>query len=327
VNNGEAIGVDLGGTKMLVGAIEANAARSGELPAVHYRATERSIGLEADGILDELTEEIGRAAKARPGAARAVGLGIPCTIDRERGLAITAVNLPIVRMPIRDLMRERLGAPVFIDNDANVAALAEHRYGAARGARQALMLTVGTGIGGGVIVDGDLYRGAVGAGGELGHVVVDLNGPRCQGNCPNRGCVEAFASGTAIAREGRLAAEGSPESVLGQRLAAGEQIDGRAVTEAALAGDGPARQVVAAAGRYLGVALASLANAFEPDVIVIGGGVMALGDLLLDPARAELRSRALSPMNQIPVVPAQLGPEAGMIGAATMALLESEGSD
>ena len=318
----ESVGVDLGGTKMLVGAVEADLDAPAGGPAVHYRATERSIGWDTDRILEELAEEVEQAIAARPTAGRAVGLGIPCTIDRERGVAITAVNLPIADVPIRDLMRERLKTPVFIDNDANLAALAEHHFGAARGASDALLLTIGTGIGGGVIINGELYRGATGSAGELGHVVVDLNGPRCQGNCPNHGCVEAMASGTAIAREGRSAAESAPDSALGKLLAAGETIDGRAVTAAALAGDEVAREVVATAGRHLGVALASLANAFEPSVIVIGGGVIAVGDLLLEPAREELRSRALTPMNRIPVVAAELGPEAGMIGAATMALLE-----
>jgi glucokinase len=324
VSRQEAVGVDLGGTKMLVGVVEADPAASDSSPEVHYRATERSIGWDTDKILEELAEEVEAAVSARHGAGAAVGLGLPCTIDRERGLAITAVNLPIANVPIRDLMRERLKTQVFIDNDANLAALAEHRFGAARGARDALLLTIGTGIGGGVIIDGDLYRGATGAAGELGHVVVDLNGPRCQGNCPNRGCVEALASGTAIAREGLLAAERAPDSALGRSLAAGETIDGRAVTDAAVAGDEVARAVVTEAGRYLGVALASLANAFEPEVIVIGGGVSAVGDVLLEPARAELVSRALEPMNRIPVVPAELGPEAGMIGAAAMALIELE---
>jgi glucokinase len=309
---------------MLVGVVETDVSESDSPPDVRYRATERSIGWDTDKILDELAEEVEQAIEARPNSGGAVGLGIPCTIDRERGVAITAVNLPIVNVPIRDLMRERLGTPVFIDNDANLAALAEHRFGAARGTTDALLLTIGTGIGGGVIVGGELYRGATGAAGELGHVVVDENGPRCQGNCPNHGCVEAMASGTAIAREGLAAAEQAPDSALGKLRAAGETIDGRAVTDAAVAGDEIARGVVAAAGHHLGVALASLANAFEPSVIVIGGGVSAVGDLLLEPARTELQSRALKPMNEIPVLAAELGPEAGMIGAATMAILEAE---
>jgi glucokinase len=311
----ETIGVDLGGTKVLVGVV-------GEDRKVLYEDQERSAGQSGDELLNTLEREIREALEARPNVA-AVGLGIPCTIDRERGVAITAVNLPIRNMPIRDQMRERLGTPVFIDNDANVAALAEHRFGSARGTRDAVMLTIGTGIGGGVIIDGELYRGASGAASEPGHMVIDFDGPRCQGNCPNNGCLETFASGTALAREGREAAERQPESALGKALAAGEPIDGKAVTDAALDGDPTAIAVVEEAGRRLGAGLSGLANIFEPEVIVIGGGVAkAIGGLMLEPARVELRRRALPPMNEVPVKMADLGTEAGMIGAAEMARLE-----
>jgi glucokinase len=310
----ETIGIDLGGTKMLAGVVD-------EEQRVLHEDRERSTGLSEDELIEELAEEIEQARAARPNAL-AAGLGIPCTIDQERGMAIAAVNLPIANVPIRDLMNERAGIPVYIDNDANVAAFAEFLFGAARGARNAVLLTLGTGIGGGLIIEGNIYRGSIGAGAELGHMVVDKDGPPCQGNCPNRGCIEAIASGTALGREGRAAAEREPDSALGRALAAGEEIVGSTVTGAAADGDEVARQVVATIGRNLGVALASLANIFNPDVIVIGGGVSAAGDLLLGPAREELRSRALRPMNETPVKVAELGGDAGMIGAAAMALAE-----
>ena len=313
----EAVGVDLGGTKLLVGAVDAS-------PQVLWRAEGSTLGLDTSALLAALSGRIDEALAAHP-AARAVGLGIPCRIDREHGVAIGAVNLPIADLPVRDLVAERLGVPVFVDNDANVAAIAEHRHGAARGARNAVVLTVGTGIGGGLILDDRVYRGATGAGAALGHIVVDLDGPPGQGSCPNRGCLEAVASGLALAREGAEAAAANPDSSLGRLVAAGGEITGRTVTEAALAGDGPAREAVARIGRRLGAGLSSFANVFEPEVIVVGGGVMAAGELLLEPARAELRARALRPMNATPVVAASLGPEAGLIGAATMALLELEG--
>jgi glucokinase len=312
----ETIGVDLGGTKMLVGVVD------GDQHVLH-RSIGPTLGLTEEGVIDELEQELKQARAARPGVV-AAGLGIPSTIDREKGFAITAVNLPIVEVPIRDLMRERVGLPVYIDNDANVAALAEHRFGAARGATNAVMLTIGTGIGGGLILDGKVYRGSIGAGAELGHMVVDIDGPPCQGNCPNHGCIEAVASGTALGREGRAAAEREPDSVLGRALAKEGEISGKTVTELALAGDAMARDVVALVGRRLGVAFSNYANIFDPDLIVVGGGVMAAGDLLLDPAREELRARALPPMNGTPVVAAQLGPDAGMIGAAVMAMIELE---
>jgi glucokinase len=309
----ETIGVDLGGTKMLVGVVDSDR-------KISYEGREPSVGLTEDEVVEDLARELQEAKDARPDVL-AAGLGIPATIDHDRGLAIHAVNLTITDVPIRDLMQERVGLPVYVDNDANVAALAEHLYGAAKGADNVVMLTIGTGIGGGLILGGQVYRGSTGAGAELGHIVIVEDGLPCQGNCPNHGCVETYASGTAIAREGKAVAEREPDSALGKALAAGP-ILGKTVTELALAGDAPATEVVAQAGRHLGVALASLANIFDPDVFVIGGGVSAAGELLIGPAREELRSRALPPQNERPVKLAELGGDAGMIGAAAMALIE-----
>ena len=309
----ETIGVDLGGTKMAVGVVDSE-------QHIHYEGKESSIGLTEDELVEDLGEELLEAKQARPDVLCA-GLGIPATIDHDRGVAIQAVNLEISDVPLRDLMRERVGLPVYIDNDANVAALAEFLFGAGRGARNVVMLTIGTGIGGGLILDGEIFRGSTGAAAELGHIVIVEDGLPCQGNCPNHGCVETYASGTAIAREGKAAGEREPDSALGRALAEGP-IVGKTVTQLAMDGDPLAAEVVAEAGRHLGVALASLANIFNPDVFVIGGGVSAVGDLMLDPAREELRARALPPMNKTPVQLAELGPEAGMIGAAAMALIE-----
>jgi glucokinase len=311
---GKTIGVDLGGTKMLIGVLDADS-------NVLWESREASTGQTEAALIELLVREIGEAHTACPDVA-AVGLGIPATIDHDKGIAITAVNLPLDNLPIRDLVGGRTGLPIVVDNDANVAALAEHLYGASRGAENAVMLTIGTGIGGGLILDGKIYRGAHGAGAELGHTVIDVDGPECQGNCPGRGCVETLASGTAIGREGRAAAEREPDSLLGKMFADGHEIDGKAVTEAALNGDAAAHAVFELTGRRLGVALTSFANIFEPEVIVIGGGVIAAGDLLLDPARRELEARALPPMNRTPVVAAELGSDAGMIGAAAMARIE-----
>ncbi len=313
---GEIIGVDLGGTKMLLGVLDPDS-------KVLWESREASTGQTEDELVELLIREVEEARGERPGVA-AVGLGIPATIDHERGIAISAVNLPLDDLPIREIAGERTGLPVFVDNDATVAALAEHLHGAARGTENAVMLTIGTGIGGGLILGGEVYRGATGAGAELGHTVIEADGPPCQGNCPGRGCVETLASGTALGREGRAAAEREPGSALGSALAAGEEIDGKAVTEAALGGDATARAVFDLIGSRLGVALTSFANIFEPEVFVIGGGVIAAGDLLLDPARRELEARALPPMKRIPVVAAELGPDAGMIGAAAMARIELE---
>ena len=309
----ETIGVDLGGTKMLVGVL----AETKPL----YEQREASKGQTEDELVELLVREIEEAREARPDVA-AVGLGIPATIDHDSGVAVAAVNLPLSDLPIRDIVSERTGLPVFVDNDGNVAALAEYLYGAAKGMPHMVMLTVGTGIGGGLILGGEIYRGSTGAGAELGHVVIQVDGPPCQGNCPNHGCVEALASGTALGREGRAAAESSPDSALGKALAEGKEVDGRVVTEAALGGDKTAIEVFELIGSRLGVACSSFANIFQPNAIVVGGGVIAAGDLLLDPARREVRERALNPMNKTPILEATLGNDAGMIGAAALARTE-----
>jgi glucokinase len=312
----ETIGIDLGGTKMLSGVVDE------ECNVIHV-SREHSTGQTEDELLDLAEREIREALEARPDAA-AIGIGVPCTIDRERGVAVLAVNLPITDVPIRDILAERIGLPVFLDNDANAAMLAEHLFGAAKGVRNALMLTVGTGIGGGLLIGGEIYRGTQGGGAELGHTVIDVNGPKCQGACPNHGCIESVASGTALGREGRAAAEREPDSALARLLEKGLEVDGKAVTTAAIAGDDAAVGVIELIGGRLGIALANFANVFEPEVMVIGGGVIAAGDLLLEPARREVLARALPPMNDTPVAAAVLGNDAGMIGAAAMARLELE---
>ena len=307
------VGVDMGGSKLLAGAIDAQL-------DVHHRAHRALGGLDQDGLLAVVVEAVQEVREATEGATQAVGFGIPCTIDRTRGVAVQAVNLPLADLAFGDVMSDRLDLPVFVDNDANLAALAEHRAGAARETLHAVMLTIGTGIGGGLVLQGRLYRGWLGAGAELGHTVVDIDGPPCQGNCPNRGCLEAVASGTALEREARAAAHAQPGSQLGRLQDSGRELTGALVTELAHDGDPLARDVLALIGRRLGVGIASFVNAFNPEVVVMGGGVMGAGELLLAPARAEVAARALPPARDVVrIVPARLGPEAGMIGAGVMA--------
>jgi len=310
----EAIGVDLGGTKMLVGVVSA----SGDV--VHRRVIS-SRGLDSEQLIEALALQLQEAIDARPQVA-AIGLGVPCTIDRGRGLCVSAVNLPMRDVPLRDIVTTRFGLPTSIDNDGNAAVIAEHRWGAAVGATNVVLLTIGTGIGGGLIINGLPYRGTTGAGAEMGHVVIDIDGPPCQGNCPNRGCIEAIASGTALGREAVEAAERHPDSALGQALARGLTVDGQLTTELAHGGDAVATEVLATIGRRLGAALSGQANIFDPDVMLLGGGVMAAGDLILGPAREEFAARALPPQDRIPIHAAALGADAGMIGAAVLALEE-----
>ncbi|MBN8867882.1 MAG: ROK family protein [Solirubrobacterales bacterium] len=312
----ETIGADLGGTKLAVGVVDGR-------PEALWKEEVPSKGYSQEDVVDLLAQQINKAREARPKAA-AVGVGIPATIDHETGHAISTVNLDLEDLPIRDMLRERVGIPVAIDNDGNMAMLAEALYGAARGTRHALLLTIGTGIGGGIWLNGEIYRGSTGAGAELGHVVVDIDGHPCQKNCPNRGCVEAMASGTAIGRHGREAAEREPDSALGRLLADGAEIDAKAVNEAARAGDRAAKEAIELAGHYLGQALVSLSNIFQPEVIVLGGGAIAFGELLIAPAQREVERFALDPMNKTRVVAAELGPAAGMIGAAALGRMEME---
>ena len=311
------IGVDLGGSKLLGGVID-------EHLEVHARVLREVHGLKQAKIVETAVEAVSELRESVPDVD-AVGFGIPCLIDQSTGVAVIAVNLDIENFRFRDAMEERLGLPVFMDNDGNVTTLVEQRFGAAKGASDVVGLTIGTGIGGGLVLNGRLYRGHWGAGAELGHMVVDEDGPRCQGNCPNRGCLESVASGTAIGREGRVAAEDEPDSELGKALAADQEITGALVTTLALGGDEVSRMVLGHIGRLLGVGLSNLSNIFNPEVIVVGGGAMHAGDLLLEPAREELRARGLPPnRDQIQVVAAKFGPEAGMLGAAVMALDELE---
>ncbi len=307
------IGVDMGGAKLLAGAVD-------EGFGVLHRSQRTVAGLDQSALIDTAVDAVVEAREASSGEVAAVGIGIPCLMDQRTGIGVIAVNLALRNIAFADVMTERLGMPVFVDNDGNLAALAEHRAGAAKGCSEGVVLTVGTGIGGGLILRGRPYRGAIGAGAELGHVVIDMNGPPCQGNCPNRGCVEALASGTALAREAVLMAGRRPESGLGAALRQGREIVGPLVTELAHDGDEAAIEVVELIGRRLGVALASFVNIFNPEVIVIGGGVIAAGELLLGPAREVMRQRALPPSrDEVRIVGAHFGVEAGMIGAAALA--------
>jgi glucokinase len=307
------IGVDMGGSKLLAGAVDT------EL-SVHHRAQRTLAGLDQAGLIDVAVEAVEEVRSLAGGEVSAVGFGIPSLIDQRTGRAVVAVNLPLRDVMFGEVMTERLGLPVFVDNDANTAALAEHRAGAAFGCSEAVVLTIGTGIGGGLILGGELYRGAIGSGAELGHMVIEIDGPRCQGNCPNRGCVEALASGTALAREARRIAAERHDSALAAAAKGGAALAGPLVTELAYDGDKAAIEVLELIGSRLGVAIANYVNIFNPEVVVIGGGVMAAGDLLLEPARRVVAERALPPSrDEVRIVTAEFGVEAGMVGAAALA--------
>jgi glucokinase len=307
------IGVDLGGTKAIAGAVD------GAL-AVHYRARREVPTSDLGSLLDTLTALVDDVREAAPGEVAGVGFGIPCLIDNERGLAASSVHLPINGVAFAEVMAERIGLPVVIDNDGNLALLAEHHAGAARGERNAVMLTLGTGVAGAILIGGELYRGSQGAAAELGHMVVWADGPPCGPGCPSHGCLESLVSGSALAQAARRRAAAAPGSRLGVALAAGREVSGPLVTELAHDGDADALALLAELGQWLGIGLANIVNIFNPDIVVIGGGVIAAGELILAPARRVLAARALAlPAEHVRVQAAWFGAESGMLGAALLA--------
>jgi glucokinase len=292
VSDQRVIGVDVGGTKILAGVVDPSG-------MVEHRR-ERPTELDSQ---DRLIEEIGAAAEELlDDSIAAVGFGLPSRIDQLEGRIDGSVNIPLQDVALREPLMERLGRPVSLENDGNSAALAEHRAGAGRGARTMVMLTLGTGVGGGVVIDGRLLR----EGGELGHTVLVYDGIPCQGTCTGRGHLEAYVSGTAATK---LAQE-----------AFGPAVDSHRLVRIAAEGDLTAIEILDGIGRKLGAAIGSFVNIFRPQLVVIGGGFAAAGDFLLEPARETMRREALPPArDRVEIVRAELGTAAGLIGAALIA--------
>ena len=277
---GFAIGIDLGGTKLRGGLVAAD----GTVAVVEEHATDTS---DAKAIVDQIVAMARKLGEGRDVAG--VGVGVPGTVQRPDGTLIQAVNLPLRNIGLRALISAELDAHVALENDGNCAALGEHRFGAAVGTTHSVTLTLGTGVGGGIVADGRLFAGAHGTGGELGHIVIERDGRPCQGSCPGRGHLEAYCSGTALGARGREAGFGDAHDVLVKRATKRDPRRAR-----------PARRSAGA----LGAGLVSLANALAPDVFVIGGG---LGDAAAppDPARrrAILREQALPPNGESRLCP------------------------
>jgi glucokinase len=307
------IGVDLGGTKLLAGAVDADL-------GIHHRTNRLIYGLDQNGLVQMVADAVEEIRTAVGDGIEAVGFGIPCTFDSRKGTAVQAANAPLADIRFHEVMAERLGLPVAVDNDGNCAVLAEARMGAAKGSTHVLLLTIGTGIGGGLLLGGEVYRGWIGGGAEMGHMTVDMNGPPCQSDCPNYGCLETVCSGTTLVRLASLMVARRPDTALGLALEEGRELTGPLITELAQEGDPVARDAITLIGERLGVGLVSLVNIFNPEVAVIGGGVSAAGELLLEPARAVVRERALAPgRDVVEIKPAAFGAEAGLVGAALAA--------
>ncbi len=311
------VGVDLGGTNIVVGAMTADGA---EQHAMHSIPTRADLG--ADAVVErivQLCERVIAETRAATGAGRdaflGVGIGSPGPLDRERGVVIVTPNLGWRDFPLRDRVADGVRLPATLDNDANCATLGEWWIGAARGARHVIGLTIGTGIGGGLILDGRLYHGVSDVAGELGHTTIDSTGRRC--GCGNYGCLEAYASGPAIAQRAREALAGGEQSSM-PRFVDGnlEQLTAAHVYAAAHQGDELAGHVVRDTAKFLGIGVANFLNIFNPEVVVLAGGVTQAGDALFEPLRAEVRRRAFAPaVEACRIVPGALHGNAGVVGA------------
>jgi glucokinase len=296
VANERTIGVDVGGTKIAAGVID----REGGIGRRLERPTPVGSQEELLAGLDEAVEELLADDIA------ALGFGMPSTIDQRFGRVVSSVNIPLAGLDFRARMAERFSLPVGMDNDANAATIAEWRIGAGKGSSDMVMLTLGTGIGGGLILGGKPYRGFVGAGAELGHMVIDYGGEPCGRGCDGHGHFEQYASG------------GAADRAAGKILGADSKA--RDLVEAARQGNEQAVEAMQEIGRRLGAGIGSLVNIFEPELVVIGGGFSSALDLMLEPARQVVAQEALRPgRDLVRIVPAELGPDAGLVGAGFVA--------
>ena len=317
------LGVDLGGSKILTAVIGSQ----GKMLSADHRITPAREGHEA--VIGAILESAHRASEQACVAVSdltAIGVAAPGLVNPDAGIVLTSPHLPGWRdIPLRDMIQERLGNRTFLINDANAAALGELRFGAARGARNFIYITLSTGIGGGIVVDGKIYGGATGVAGEVGHMSIDDDGPVC--SCGNRGCWETLASGTALAREARhRIREGASTSIPGYVDGDAERVTAEVIHSAAQQGDSLAKELIARTGYYVGVGLASLVNIFNPELIVIGGGLSNIGDMLLKPAFKVARERAYKDaFRAVRFASAELGQNSGVLGAAAFALQEMRG--
>ena len=309
------IGIDVGGTTAKAGVVD-------EAGQILYKSSCKT-GIERDfediaADMAELCRHIVRESGHEMAEVAAVGVGIPGEQSPKTGLVAFCNNLGWVDVPLMQRLRDALGLPVYVDNDANVAALAESAFGASRDVKSSILITLGTGVGGGIVRDQRIHTGAHGVGGEIGHMVVVVDGEPC--NCGHRGCWEKYASATAIIRMGRALMEEKPDCALARQLGGdAAQLNAKAVLDLAKAGDADCMGIFETYVKYLCVGLANLINIYDPDMIVLGGGVAYAGDFLLDAVRAALGDYVYCPaLSWARVELARLGNDAGIIGAAML---------
>jgi glucokinase len=313
-----ALGIDLGGSKILTAVVNSRGEMlsrdEGITPATNRReAVIQSILDSAHRVLKQASVDISQI--------HATGVGAAGISNPEAGILFTSPNLPGLRnVLLRDIIQERLGKKTFLINDADAAALGEFYFGAGRGVHNFIYITLSTGIGAGIVIDGKIYTGAIGAAGEVGHMTIDDNGPIC--NCGNKGCWETLASGTALAREARHRIKQRAKTLI-LECAEGdtEKVTAQAIHSAAQQGDSLAKELIARTGYYVGVGLANLINIFNPELIVIGGGLSSIGDMLLKPAFRVAGERAFKEaFHAVRFASAELGGNSGVLGAAAFAL-------
>ena len=312
------LAVDIGGTKIIAAVFSTD----GQLLAKDVYPTLAGAGVSA--VIERIFTAIDRLLSqniTEISQLDCIGIAVAGAIDSNRGLVTASPNLPgWLDVPLRYIVQDRYQVDAFLVNDASAAALGEHRFGVGRGVSNLILLTLGTGIGGGIVINGEMYCGACGSAGEIGHMVIDVNGPECA--CGNRGCLEALSSGTAVARDAiRRITQGEKSSLVEMAEGEIESITAETVGTAARNGDSLALDVLSRAANYLGVGMVNLVNIFNPEMIVLGGGMANLGELFIDSAKQVVAERAFPISAQaVRIVTAQLGNEAGVYGAAAFAL-------
>jgi glucokinase len=315
------LAIDLGGTKMIAAIIS----HPPQIIARDYSLTLAHEGPEA--VTGRIFSAIDRLLNAKHMASSqllCISIAAAGAIDTEGGLVTSSPNLPgWYDIPLREIISSKYKVDTILINDANAEALGEHQLGAGKGVSNLVLLTVGTGIGGGIIINGRLYTGATGSAGELGHTTIDVNGPKC--SCGNIGCWETLASGRAMAREAISRISHGEKSVLTDMVKGEiEKITTEKIDKAARRGDPLALEVISKTATYLGIGMVNLVNVFNPELIIVGGGVAKMGELLLEPARQVVRERAFRlAAGAVHIVPAQLGEDGGVLGAAIFAYSES----
>ncbi|NLM33921.1 MAG: ROK family protein [Clostridiales bacterium] len=310
------IGIDLGGTKIkgALADLEGNILSSHTVPTNAFEGEEAVLG-RINGVIGKVLEDAGKSVDE----IKAIGIGSPGPLDSQKGIIIKTPNLPFVNFNLVGEIKKVYDLPVYLENDANVAAIAEYMFGAGKGTRNMVYVTVSTGVGGGAVINGKLYKGSTSNALEIGHTTLLPDGPRC--NCGNYGCLEAFSSGTAIARQAREALEAGLETSLSQY----DKVTSYEVYVEAQKGDKVSKDILEKSFTYLGIGIANIVVSFDPEMIVIGGGVSKMGSVMFDKVNEVVQERALKAIaEKCKIVPAGLGEDTGVMGAVALAITEAE---